>query len=601
MRTVALNHPFREGSSASLTLAIATGLFDVGVAGRGYQLDLASNRFVIESLEYMRAQQDSGQEAGEGSLSNSSLWRRSVRSWHLGAGQSRGDEKTSVPERFDTSKGVNPWEQWELSLLNGTALVNSATESPLGLCVVDDTLVRVAGDDVRGSTNGTTWNHIATLPLAVSALPVSDGEVAYTACLDGQIKSVTLAGVVTDEWAVANVDVMTFAKGRLWAGAENALYPLTPGGLVTAVFTHPWSEWRWSAMCEGSRAVYAGGSLGDKTQVYRVPFKTDGTGFDAATVACTLPDGELVTALTSYLGFIVIGTTLGVRFAVPDNQGDLSYGSLIPTTEAVRCFEAQDRFVWFGWSDYDGISTGLGRMSLADFVADLTPAYASDLMYEGGGDVTSVVTFNGARYYTVEGVGVVGETTTPVAAGELVASEWTFGLLDPKIASILSLTHERLDGTVLLSLAVDGASAAVVAESSRQGTTEPTAPFILNATRGIRFQLTLTLVAGTTVGPVITGLGFSAKPVPVRGKKFTLPLLLSNQSDLHGILTHVDPESEQEFLEGLVEEGAAVTIQIGRRNYQAFPMDFRFEPYRQSDVDNTWTGTFVLELDEVTT
>jgi hypothetical protein len=333
---------------------------------------------------------------------------------------------------------------------------------------------------------------------------------------------------------------------------------------------------------------------------YRVPFKTDGTGFDAAVVAATLPDGELVTGLVSYLGFIAIGTTLGVRFAVPDQSGDLSYGALIETPDPVRCFEAQDRFIWFGWSDYDGVSTGLGRLDLANFTSDLTPAYASDLMFDSQGSVTSIVTFGDRRYFSVENEGVVGETTTKVTSGSLQGSSWSFGLLDEKIAAILAVTHRQLDGSVLLSIAVDNSSSAVGAESSKQGSTGPTNPFVLNAIKGVDFRIDLTLVAGTVSGPVVTGLTFSAKPTPVRGKKFTLPLLLSNQSDLSGIFSHVEPEAEQEFLEGLVSAGAAVTIQIGSRNFQAFPVDFRFQPYRQSDVDNTWTGTFILELDEVT-
>lgn len=602
MRTVTFSHPFREGTAVSLAPAIATGVFDVGVAGRGYQLDLASNLFQIQSLPYMREQQDSGEQAGEGSLSNSSLWRRAMRSWHWGAGQIRGDERDSSPYRFDSSKGVNPWDEWELSLLNGTVLVSSLSNSPIGLAVAGSTMFLQGGTSIRTSTNGTSWTLATTLGSSPTCQPTSDGEVLYVGCADSTVKSVTAGGVVTDEWTFPeDPDVIGFAKGRLWVGAENALYQVTPGSAVTALFTHPWDGWRWTAICEGSAAVYAAGSLGDKTQVYRTAISSDGTGFDAATVAATLPDGEQVTALTSYLGFVAIGTTLGVRFAVPNAQGDLSYGALIPTDQPVLTFEAQDRFIWFGWSNYDGTSTGLGRMDLSQFTGDLVPAYASDLMHEGQGDVTSIVTFNGARYFTVEGDGAVGETSTPVAAGTLTASSWTFGLFDQKVASILSVIHDRLDGSVLLSLAVDGSGAAVVGESSVQGSTSPAEPFRLNPVRGVRHQVILTLVAGVAEGPTVTGVTFSAKPVPTRGKKFTLPLLLSRQPDLGGLLVHLSPEQEEEFLEGLVNEGTAVTVQIGTRNYQAFPVDFRFQPYRQSDEDRTWTGTFVLELDEVTT
>ena len=601
MRTVTLPHPFREGSSVALSPALATGLFTVGVAGRGYQLDLASDQFSIESLDFMRTQQDQGEIAGEGTLSNTSLWRRSLRSWHLGAGQTRGDEEGSSPYRFNSSRGIDPWEEWKISLLNDTARVTQASNTPIGMVVVDDLLFMVAGTTVRRSANGTTWTLSTTLSAVPTTLPVSDGEKVYVGCDDGQVRSVDASDTVTDEWALADTDVLAFAKGRLWAGALNELFPLTPGGAITAQFTHPWVGWRWTTLCEGPRAVYAGGFLGDKSQIYRVPFKTDGTGFDAAVVAASLPDGEIVRAMASYLGFILIGTNLGLRFGVPDTTGDITYGALIETPEPVTCFEPQDRFVWFGWSDYDGTATGLGRVDLSAFTSEITPAYASDLMYDGQGDVTSIVTFGDKRLFTVAGDGVIGEADVKVAAGELISSGVTFGLYDKKIASVVVVTHERLDGQVLISLSVDDSAFSVIAESSVGGSVGPDAPFLLNPIRGVKFAISLTLVGGAFEGPVVTGFVLSAKPTPLRGKKFILPLLLHPQIDLNNIFTPFDAEAEQAFLEGIVEAGEAVTVQIGTRNYQAFPVDFRFVPYRQSDDLNHWSGTFVLELDEVTT
>jgi hypothetical protein len=442
---------------------------------------------------------------------------------------------------------------------------------------------------------------VTTLASAPRTLPVSDGEALYTACGDGIIRKVLAGGTVTTAWTLASVDVLALAKGRMWAGALNSLYPLTPGGAVTAEFNHPWSGWRWSAICEGPRAVYAAGYLGDKTQIYRVPFKDDGTDFDAATVAATLPDGELVTAMTTYLGFLLIGTNKGVRFGAIDTVGEIAYGSLISTPEPVRAFEPQDRFVWFGWSNYDGISTGLGRMDLSSFTTDLTPAYASDLMHTGQGEVTSIATFGDRLLFTVETDGVVAQSTEKVAAGELVASALTWGLYDKKVASVLSVTHEPLDGLVQVSLSVDGSASSVIAESNTQGSTGPGAPVQVSPIKGVQFSLTIALVGGIADGPVLKGLMFAAKPTPIRGKKFRLPLLLSEQSDLEGIYSPVDPAAEQEFLESLVEAGEAVAVQIAGKTYTAYPMDFRFIPDRKSPASKVWTGTFVLELDEVTT
>lgn len=602
MRTVEFGHPFREGTFIAVPPAEAAGRFDVAIEGHGYQLDLASQLFAIESLPIARDQQDTGTEAGEQTLASGGLWRRNSRSWHLGAGQSRGDEEVSSPYRYLSSKGVDPWTKWEVSLLNDTELVEAATGTPVGVVAAGSRVFVQDGSDISSSVDGDTWTADTTLPSAPSCIGTSDGQALYVASVDNIIRKVQGGGTVTTAWTLPiDAEVLAFAKGRMWAGAGLSLYPLTPGSAVTAEFTHPWTGWKWSAICEGPRAVYAAGYLGDKTQVYRIPFNTDGTGFDAAVVAATLPDGELVTAMTSYLGYILLGTSKGVRFGVPSAEGDLTYGPLIETPEPVRCFEPQDRFVWFGWSKYDSGSTGLGRMDLSVFTDDLTPAFSSDLMYSSQGDVTSVTTFGDRLLFTVEGVGVVAESTEKVAAGEMVLSDLTWGLYDKKVASVLSVAHEPLDGLVQVSLAVDDSSSSVIGESSEQGSTGPEAPIKVEGVRGVRFTLSLALSKDDGDGPVLTGLLFAVRPAPIRGKKFRLPLMLSEQPDYAGLWTSMDPGAEESFLTSLVELGAAVSVQIAGRTYSAHPMDFRFVPYKKSANSASWAGTFVIELDEVTT
>ena len=156
----------------------------------------------------------------------------------------------------------------------------------------------------------------------------------------------------------------------------------------------------------GQNAIYVAAKSGDHSYVYKITIKTDGT-LDTPVVALELPTGEHLTSIYSYLGFVLLGTDKGVRYCNTDNLGNLVAGPLIPTTGDVNDFVAEDRFVWFGYSNYDGTSGGLGRMDLSQFSSTNLPAYATDLMYDSTNAVKSVTTFNKKRVFSISGVGVI--------------------------------------------------------------------------------------------------------------------------------------------------------------------------------------------------
>jgi hypothetical protein len=601
MRTVTLNAPFRE-AAALADSTIATNLYQVALAGRGYMVRTDTNEFRWQSMDYMRPQQDSGEQAGEGSLSNLDQWRRSSRSWHLGAGQSRADEPDSQPYRFLSSKGINPWEKWRFSLLNNTQLVQPGGSALSSMVVAADQVIFQSGNILSYSADGETWNPLTTLGANPVTKMATDGENVYLGMDTGVITKVTPVGVPSTEFTLANTNVLGFSKGRLFAGALNILYFMTPGNSPTAHVTVPWTGWRWSAICEGSQATYAAGALGDKSAIYRIPIKADGTGLDAGVVAASLPDGEIVTALSSYLGYIMIGTSKGVRFATPDTNGDLAYGALIPTDGDVLCFEPQDRFIWFGWSNYDGDSTGLGRVDLTSFTSTLTPAYASDLMYSGQGDVTSVVTFAGKQMFSVRFSGVVRPLDTLVSQGVLTASEVTYDLDDDKVVSMLDVRHEPLSGIVSLAISSNNTGFGTVAESSKQGSTKPPSALSINPITGHRFslQLTLTPNADSTLGPIVRSFLIFGHPLPARGEQFYLPLEIAEQVELGGAYKPYDPPEEVQFLRNLVKRGTPVTLQIGAEAFNVYPANYRWVPYRQTQDKKGWSGTCIMELREVT-
>jgi len=556
-------------------------------------VDKKSQKFRRYSQPTQRPQTDQGRRPGEQTMSSEDLWPRAYVSFHRGAGQSSMELDDADPYRYWKSQGLDPWTRGEVTLLNDTAVSRTSANSNLQLFPLPTRLALTDYDTIRWF-DGATWTS-NTLATTVGKA-TTDGTYVYAACADGKIKRIAYPYAFSDAWTLSNVDMLVFAKGRLIAGAANVLYDLKPGVAATAQTTIQWTEWRWSAGCEGPKAIYAAGSQGDKSLIYRLPLKSDGTGLDAAVVAAPLPDGELVTSMASYLGYVIVGTTKGVRFAVADDQGDLNLGSPIPTPAPVYCLEPQDRFVWFGWSNYDSGVTGLGRMDLREFIASLTPAYASDLMYGSAGTVRSVVTYGGVRWFTIDGVGVIKEAATPVAEGHIELSNTDYGITDKKVAELIDLRNDGLKGAIDIWLDVDKRGYAPIATSNISGATASS--YRLANQEGHLFQVKLVLTLGETA-PVLRQVRLLSHPLPTRSAVFELPLLVADTLDVFGSDEARDPLDDSSYLIGLVNDGRSVSLQMGNEAYSVYPSGYEWLPMSQSYDKTGWQGTLLIQLREV--
>ena len=144
-----------------------------------------------------------------------------------------------------------------------------------------------------------------------------------------------------------------------------------------------------------------------------------------------MPYGEIVTTIEGYLGYILIGLENGFRFCSADDNGNLVVGPLIATGTSVQCFAGVGQYVYFGWTNYDSDSTGIGRMNIADQISVNQPAYASDLMVTGQGTVLDLHEFNNVPIFTVSGKGAYKEhASNLVASGQLVAGIYRWGVGD---------------------------------------------------------------------------------------------------------------------------------------------------------------------------
>ena len=402
------------------------------------------------------------------------------------------------------------------------------------------------------------------------------------------------------------VGVIGYAKGRLMAASGAALHNIVdlvgPAALPVALFTHPNTDWTWIGFASGQSGIYAGGYSGDKSDVYRITIKADGTGLDVPTVAGSLPDGEVLTAIDTYVGGIVLlGTTAGVRFALENNDGTLNIGGLIPATSSVLCFEGQGRFVWYGLTNYDSLSTGLGRLDPSVFTDPLTPAYASDLMVTGQGAVTSAATFLSKRVFAVSGLGVYDESTNKVAAGTLDTGLITYGIPDQKVGMFLDVKVRTAVDTNRAYVSVDGGAFVLVGTRS----TTSVDPFPVGQLPAETFEVRHELLnadADLTAGPVVTRWTLRAYPNPHQGEVIGMTLdLTETQLTAIDSISATNPRDEYDYLRTLAEARQQVTLQIGLDTLTVLIDDHQWSATTRTSDGQGWNGICELSLKAMAT
>ncbi len=587
--------PFFAGTSVS-----SDERWDVSLGGRGYMIDWERGElFGRASIDMIRQQADTSDRPGENSLNPEGPWRRAQESWHHGAGQEWLDRPDSDPFRFHASRGVDVWDRYGLSLLPAVASSRASTATNQLLAVARGALFAADGTGIRYHHTG-FWNGPILGTGAVTSL-TSDGAWAYYTRSGeaGIFRTSPINDFVQSQYVTTVLFALVgWAKGRLLGFYLGGVYnPVAGGTAPAALWTHPLgADWIWDAVGEGPNHILMAGHVGDKSVIYKTGVKPDGTALDIPTVAASLPEGEIARSLSGYLDYVVVGTDRGVRFAAPDGNGNLTLGALIPTPNPVLCAEGQDRFVWFGWTNYDTAYTGLGRMDLTTFTAPLTPAYASDLMAAAQGTVQGVVTYLNKRWFSVAGQGVYVETTGTAAAGRLISGRVTFDLPDTKTALDMDVRHDPLTSPayVTVSLSADSNTPVVVGTSKvANSTSPPDEAFTLNQLRGSTFEWTVDMT-----NAVLRRVTLRADPHSERTTRFSVPLLLreSIEGDA-AVEMPVDVDTERVYLIDLCETGAIVAYQEGAESFRVKVQDYRWHPTNLRTKNRTgYQGTLVAIL-----
>ena len=598
----------------------------IGIDGQAYLIDTESGKYRQTAIEVL--QQRNTSDNRDLLLLPQNVWRQTQSSWHYGAGQSNLDRDDAFPYRFDQSYGVDVFNKWQINLLKDTEKIyNSTGADPIFAAVLNNKLVVAQDNDLNWFDTTTSTAVTQALSDKVVDL-ITDGEALFALADNGDVIQVTDYSTSSTYASLGSVSTagsasfIGYNKDYMIGGAGNKFVEFT-GGVTTTVYTHPLQSYRWLDSCDGPNAIYAIGGTGDKYHVHRFTVKQDGSGLDVGIVAATLPEGEIGYAIGEYLGFVFIGTNKGVRMAQPAANGDLTLGALIPTTQPVRCFEGQDRFVWFGLDEMvvnytpsrsddknlmpENNVVGLGRMDLSTFTTTaLTPAFANDLSVQNvqsSKAVRSVVTWNNIRVFSVDGEGVYFEGTDLVPGGYLIQGLFSFSVEDLKSALYLQAKWlPGCAGKIYIDLAFDStgfARYATLQVSNTNIRSDNVNLFGIRFSRGNARYVLRRCPINNAVGPVFTRFEIRSMPVRGRASRWTVPVMNYEEVDIEGMKIIRDVTIVRDNLQNLVDSGKVFVYQESGRAHQVIARDFEWLPEKLSMSGHGWQGVYTLTIEEV--
>lgn len=584
------------GSGVGGSYSLQSYEFDYALGGIPFLSATRDAWPYTEGMAEIRKQQfDSFAEPGEQSITG--WWLRSQSTFTGGAGilYQDPDNDNQFNYKFSDSLGVDPWTSGNLGLLRQTNFrYGIAASNPQVRGFVDPAGVDAAwyldGGNLWKVTDAgrTTVTHNAT----GSVLSLSStGSRYFIQSTTGIWSGVDTAAGVQMYSPPAAVPTPTrgiteFAKDRLVSAWNEGIYfsPLNFAASTavpaTQFYTHTNPAWVWTSITEGPSAIYAAGTDGTKSSIFKFVIDvTGGTTVLSPSVTSVMPTGENINTVYGYIGsFMGIATTKGFRVGEFDQNGDVSYGPLLFTiTGGCRGITGFDRFMWTGSTfNHDG-SSGLYRIDLGSSVQEQTTravryAYARDIYAEGETNAVNSVTMFGAtdrKFYAIASDSVqIEDASVKIAQGYLKTGRIRFNTEEPKLYKFLSLrTPIPLEGDVSVAVLTQGGgfipyitfSPGFSPGTGDVGTPQPNGP-----QNWIALQFTLKRGADTTKGGVLNGWQVKALPGSIRQRMINHTfLLLDRETDKGGQRMGTDDYARQRFedFKTLARAGDVVVFQ----------------------------------------
>jgi hypothetical protein len=546
--------------------------FDVAIGGMPFIYGITdATPFKRQTAEFRTQRFDNARDPGEQSLSGSGYWIRSQSSFHLGGGITYQEPIVGTTEevkfQFSDSVGVDPWTPGQLSLLHSTSLTLASTaRSGVFSTIIGSTeyLVKVTGSaavtarvtltTTAGSSTTVINNSQITETILWAAMggndlmmvtPTKVWRYSFDATSpalhqDYAINSANAAtaqiAYVKQRYMLAYTDVNKNTHVYELARNTGSSINISTLTAVNGSATLP-IGFHFTGITESSGAIYIGGYSGDEGSAAKITVDSTGA-LSTMTTVLVLPRGETLRGMYGYLGtYVAIGTSRGVRIAIADASGNLSYGPLVYESNAnIYAFTANKEFIYAGVSgQIDGYS-GLIRINLGAPLGNGKYAYAKDVYASGTtGAIWSIATFaNGHKAFTVEDSGLWFESQTNfVESGEITTGIIRFDTFENKAWKRIKIRLEDvLQGDIDMFRVLDGVDIAF--QTIPEGTTEiydyDLAPVFSTVSAEAQFKFRLNRNdTDATKGAIIYGYSVKALPTPTRARVLQIPIFCFDQ------------------------------------------------------------------------
>jgi len=520
-----------------------TGLgYDVAIGGLGFKLKISDDSpYERATAQFRKDQFDSSDSYGDQSLLG--YWTEGEFSFHKGAGITyRDSSDPTTANRFKDGEGVKPFTLGEVTLQKewGTATAGAFASITFGgsgngfLALLDSGVLKHATSLTGATTSyaptAGTVTHAATGPLC-----------AYVATTSSKIERVGIAAGAPASGAIythtANFNGIFYAKDRLWAVDVNGVwYQLAPNPTAPPV-----------AIAAGDKVFTAGDGwdskwcladtpgpvlIGNGGRIYSVTLNAS-TGavpsMSGPVQVAELPTGEAIRSMAYHLGFLVLGTTAGIRVGIVDSQGQVTYGPLLAEWTATGVVTIARR----GSSAFvaGGSSPALYEVNLAQQIGDgLEFAWVKHASpFTGTPTAYGSFTWAGSTLVSYQDAAAKYETANLTATGSLQTGYHRFGTLEPKQFHTVRVRLGGGGGSVTIGRVMsDGSEVSLY--TFDVGTTSTDDEIALGLSTplemvGLKFTLNR---SGTdaTKGPILFGYQLRALPAPKRQRLIRLPLML---------------------------------------------------------------------------
>jgi hypothetical protein len=551
-----------------------TGIaYDIAIAAQPFFLNNTDETpYRRVTAQYRKNQVDMTREPGEQTLTG--WWLRSQSTFHYGQGikffEPAQDE--SLRFQYTWSKGCNIWDKGQVTLLNDVDTTHLTTgnlqsnnrpfqimrsirysnkdavllwdEYDVDKIEADGTLVHFI--DYTSGTDNPVYAICddGTYAYWVTNRPVGGNQrlSVYKKVLTGNSGTANTLMFQSNTVATSNA-VMEYTKERIIMCVNDSIYefPTNQSSMPTAVYTHKDPDHIFSSITSSGTAIYVSGYSGIQSNIYKFTLNTLGAmpTLTSAITAAELPVGEVVYRIYYYLGYMAIGTSLGLRIAqVSDQDGSIAYGPLLFESEQpVYDVAGYDKYLWCT-TNVDG-NPGVTRVDLSTQIGgNLVFAYAWDLADTSlTGFLTTSCSFLGntnrlafctANNGAEDGTIFLESADVLVASAELRTGYIRYNTLEDKIFKLMTPRFNTANGGLSI-VSIDQNDVEYNLGSYDQGSfiDQVGISYPQGAQQFLGFKFTFTRsTTDNTQGPIFTGYQVNTLPSIPRQRLIQYPIFM---------------------------------------------------------------------------